>query len=511
MPAEKESLAEKLNRFVKLFGSDVLETDKLLLYCKLCECSVGSRQKSQVDAHIATAMHKKAVMKVGNHDAKDGSNEGEPRAKQMMLTSFIATQSAAQKRQAHNEKLCNMMVKADIPFEKLNSPYFRSYLEEETKHHIPDASTLRKYYVNVNYEQVIRNIRQQIGEYNVFVQLDETADKAGRCVTNVLVGALTSNEFKPPFLFNCAVLDRVNQNTVGQLFDETMHLLWPGGIRYERVVLLVTDAARYMKAFGRNQREGSYPKLVHITCCAHGLHNVAEKIRSEFPLVDEVIYTVKSVFLKAPNRRETFRTIAGNLPLPPEPVLTRWGTWLAAANYYNENLAVIQRVVAELDDDAECIRRAKVALNSNELKNQLAFLSGNYGFLPATIGRLEERGMSLEQSVSLFEEAGTRIRAVQGVAAGRISQKLQQVTDANAGFAVIRYICSVLRNEQAAPPDRMPDFEPAVLSSFKFAPITSVDVERSFSRYKAVLRENRMSFTFENLRRYFVVHCYDSS
>jgi hypothetical protein len=37
-------------------------------------------------------------------------------------------------------------------------------------------------------------------------------------------------------------------------------------------------------------------------------------------------------------------------------------------------------------------------------------------------------------------------------------------------------------------------------SEIKYAPITSCDVERSFSWYKSVLRPNRRTFHFENLK-----------
>jgi len=44
-------------------------------------------------------------------------------------------------------------------------------------------------------------------------------------------------------------------------------------------------------------------------------------------------------------------------------------------------------------------------------------------------------------------------------------------------------------------------------SGFKHASIfVSCDVERSFSKYKAVLRDNRKSFQFENLKMQFITH-----
>lgn len=40
----------------------------------------------------------------------------------------------------------------------------------------------------------------------------------------------------------------------------------------------------------------------------------------------------------------------------------------------------------------------------------------------------------------------------------------------------------------------------------KYSPITSVDVERSFSKYKTMLTDNRRSFKFENLAIHLVIY-----
>jgi hypothetical protein len=39
---------------------------------------------------------------------------------------------------------------------------------------------------------------------------------------------------------------------------------------------------------------------------------------------------------------------------------------------------------------------------------------------------------------------------------------------------------------------------------YKFAPITSCEVERSFSKYKSILVDNRQCFKVENLEQYLV-------
>lgn len=52
------------------------------------------------------------------------------------------------------------------------------------------------------------------------------------------------------------------------------------------------------------------------------------------------------------------------------------------------------------------------------------------------------------------------------------------------------------------------ELTPLDIASMKFAPVTSVEVERSFSRYKSVLRPHRRSLNFDNFRPYTVRHCY---
>jgi hypothetical protein len=87
----------------------------------------------------------------------------------------------------------------------------------------------------------------------------------------------------------------------------------------------MVKAAGAIKAF--------YSKILHITCLAHGLHLTAEEVRKCFPNVDKLISNVKKIFLKS-YRVAFFKNEAPGLPLPPEPVITRWGTWLNAAIYF---------------------------------------------------------------------------------------------------------------------------------------------------------------------------------
>jgi hypothetical protein len=66
-----------------------------------------------------------------------------------------------------------------------------------------------------------------------------------------------------------------------------------------------------------------YSELIHVTCMAHALNLVCETIRSKYKNVNIIISSVKIFFLKAPLRIQAYKDRMPNVPLPPEPVLTR--------------------------------------------------------------------------------------------------------------------------------------------------------------------------------------------
>lgn len=59
----------------------------------------------------------------------------------------------------------------------------------------------------------------------------------------------------------------------------------------------MTDAAPYMVC-GMNALKLLYPKMIHVTCSAHGLHRVAEFIRGQFNNVNKLISNVKKILTK---------------------------------------------------------------------------------------------------------------------------------------------------------------------------------------------------------------------
>jgi len=122
-------------------------------------------------------------------------------------------------------------------------------------------------------------------------------------------------------------------------------------------------------------QSGTYGHVIHTTCVAHGLHRVAEEITNQFPQVDELISYVKKVFLKAPSRTVLFRNMAPNLALPPQPILTCWGTWLNAAFYYCDNLEIIKEIILQLNNkDSISIKKSQDLIKDPNLKANLIYI-----------------------------------------------------------------------------------------------------------------------------------------
>ncbi|KAL4085298.1 hypothetical protein QTP88_027157 [Uroleucon formosanum] len=196
------------------------------------------------------------------------------------------------------------------------------------------------------------------------------------------------------------------------------------------------------------------------------LHRVAEEIRIHFPNVDELINNGKKVFLKAPSRIQIFKTMAPDIPLPPRPVLTRWGTWLNASN-------------------------------------------ANFSKLATSITQLETSGVPLIDSINFIQKIKADILKVPNQFGKIIYQKLTTTLNKNKGFKITSDISDIL-NGQGATNEIPDDLTVNDLAFFKYSLITSVDVERSFSIYKNLLADNRRSFLFENLKQALVVQCNSS-
>lgn len=97
------------------------------------------------------------------------------------------------------------------------------------------------------------------------------------------------------------------------------------------------------------------------------------------------------------------------------------------------------------------------------------------------IEKLEKCGLTKDEQWQLFQDAAS---ALSGFAKDKFASSLENNPDA-VKFAT----------------DQNPQFRLATL----YAPLVSVDVERSFSQYKLMLSDRRRNFTFENVEMMCIV------
>jgi hypothetical protein len=82
-----------------------------------------------------------------------------------------------------------------------------------------------------------------------------------------------------------------------------------------------------------------------------------------------------------------------------------------------------------------------------------------------------------------------------------LSAKLKRVLENNPGFKLVQQLAAVLDGTCSM---LLAGFSPSDAASFKYCPIATADVERSFSIYKNVLSDKRQSLTKENLSRIMI-------
>jgi hypothetical protein len=204
------------------------------------------------------------------------------------------------------------------------------------------------------------------------------------------------------------------------------HVIWPAGIQYNKVLLLVTDAAAYMKKAGK-ALVVTYPKMVHVTCLAHGLHNVCDEIRKTQSAANSLIVAVHS----------------------------------------------------------------------------------SYSFLAEGITQLECRTISMPRALSIYEMLLGRVQADTSALQATVLEKFDSVFGKNAGLKKMVAIRNAIEGRDLTDVDRglISMYTPADIALFKYCPLTSCEVERTFSQYKAVLRSNRERFEFEHLKMHMIAIC----
>lgn len=192
---------------------------------------------------------------------------------------------------------------------------------------------------------------------------------------------------------------------------------------------------------------------------------------------------------------------------------SRWGTWLEAVLYYAEHFAehtIIREDVNSIPNtnNAEIVKKAKKIVNTTPkmLKKDLAFIKSNFSFLVDSIEKMQSQGVDLTKSIRTMENVRLRLNAMKDKS---YLKKLEEVLERNVGYETLSDIAHILDGDatHSVANEHIENLTPAQISSFKYCPVTSCDVERIFSKYEHILSERRRGFLFENFKHHLIVNC----
>ena len=312
---------------------------------------------------------------------------------------------------------------ANIPLEKVNCESLRKFFNKHVRNGgaIPKANTLRSEYVGKVYEEHMADIKELIGDRPVAICVDETTDVKQRYVLNILAKPLNASTNEDFFLIDTVFLEKCDNSTVSQAVIKS---LTDFGIDFDQVRAFISDSAGYMiKAF-RDVLSKLFTRAEHVTCWAHILHLVGEAFRNSFSEVDDMVSLMKKLLSKSPARKIRYlqyleESHVKKPSLCPEPVVTRWGTWLNACVYHSKHIELYQEFV--LRELKICTTKVLVSLRKlfeeslTALKEDLEFIALHAPRFMQTLFTLEKSELLLSDTYDIASDFLTFLKSDVGV------------------------------------------------------------------------------------------------
>ena len=446
------------------------------VFCKAC--SVGfsyqaANLKYRIDSHYKTGKHEKQALQ---------------RNRQQTLVSNAATENEFEK------ELTRTFVMENILLAKVEGKFLKPFLEKYTGKVLPTQSTLRKTYLPKMYSEFCDDMVEKFKGKDYFMMVDEATDVCGRSVCGALIG--TFDGVIKPELFDLAELAETNHRTISQLvISVNARLNGPGD--FLKLKLLITDGAAYMVKAGKFLKE-MFSDRQHVTCVVHMLHQLAEFVRSENLIADELCSLMKQLLLRSNTRKKLYKDITG-LPLPPVPIIVRWGTIIVAIIFHAQNFSALEDFIRQLEfDGTSVVKRIKQLIADDEkvqcLKAQLALIAANFAFLPEAITKLQGR-IPLADAFSVLNDVQAK------VVLQPYKQKLDQLFSKNPDLDNFKEHADVLMGSCF-----QTNVAPETSLEFKNAPIANAEIERVFSKMSALLTPQRLRLTFEALKFHLMIN-----
>jgi hypothetical protein len=220
-------------------------------------------------------------------------------------------------------------------------------------------------------------------------------------------------------------------------------------------------------------------------------------------VIYDLIANTKAVFSKSPKRIHEFHRQCPGISEPPQPILTRWGTWLKAAFYYFHHFQKIKPVVLQFDPkESVVIKESQKNFQDAEVEADLQTIYKNYKGVLEAIEKLQNPSMSLGEALQILDTVYTQLNALSDSKNKSVIAKFKSVLTKDSDFTTLRQIYS--DSAPTHPLNSLKDY-------FMYANLTSLDVERSFSAYKNIFSSRRTHFSETSVETYLMLQVFQRS
>jgi hypothetical protein len=264
MPKASVSVSERAHEFRR----DGFYVSGKILMCKFCDCRLEFKRKDSLTKHCESEKH---VSQKRKADSTSTSNPSTSRLS-TLEESLDRAQTARGSKEEFIMNTTEAFIRANIPVEKLDHVAIRGWMNSYVKGSgdLPSASRLRQHYIPLIGAKKESSIRDLIKGKRVVIMCDETTDKGGRCVFNILLRTLDPSSQQTTSLAASVILDAANGNNCANAIVDTTKRY---NIDFENIIAVATDSARYMTRCVTTL-QGLIEGLNHVQCWAHKINLV---------------------------------------------------------------------------------------------------------------------------------------------------------------------------------------------------------------------------------------------
>lgn len=296
--------------------------------------------------------------------------------------------------------------------------------------------------------------------------IDGSNDSRKKEVYNIIGGILYKNKEPKTFLLDQIVDSDGSAGAIANKIDLILHRINQDVLlTKQHFKLFVTDSAPACTAAGSILKQFC-PNMKHSTCLAHFFHNFSKKISEAHPKIEKFNALLIKVFQKSPFTRRLFYEFF-NLYLPPTPVKHRWGTMFKYIGFIFMNFDTI---ISFIDNNYKKIKKFIDHNDVEFIKNELAQYE-KYLDLPRDIEKLSSNKMKCTTAYDFLKKI--EATCTQNEILTKYVKKFLNTAD-NMFFYRYSYIL-------ASPSEKI-DW---------YAPVVSVEVERSFNIFNYIIDETR--------------------